>query len=539
MQNVPFIEDLLKKWREKPIDDQPLMPDVPFNQIGGGGESWDSRALPQIPSEFGNQITQQPPPIEPYGGADRFAGLGTQTRFGLGPGNEYTPPPPITIPDRTASDYTGLDTGYRFGLGPGNELPSISPSAPAPSDTAVQTPSSPYDFVPNITAKERALEDVNNPENYRGPTYQNTDPKSPDFGAQSSDPDVVKSWGNNAARIDEGGKRRNKKWSLLEKIGSAALGWAQGGLLGGIRAGTDRNYFPKLADQQRRQELLPQIAQEQQIEAKRTAIGASKAKTVLARQELQRKVNADKDRFDRQTRALDIQGQRLANEKERYKVTVDENGLRWREFLNDPTKQKEPVMDPVTREQDQDPNFKLHDYRDPNTGTIVQIRGDKLAQIGGQIVAADAMRQQQVNMKQVDLDFDAQKTNAANKLNYANKVIEQAKAMAIAGSTRTEDLTAMNGLVGLIQESATKLDGYEAKGEMKLYEEEKKNFDKLYADFNTKVAAAEGGTALIDALKKMEIEPPKDVVPKKIAVVKVGGGGKKVPLAQDSLRLYQ
>ena len=62
------------------------------------------------------------------------------------------------------------------------------------------------------------------------------------------------------------GKDRDKKWSIWDKIGSALIGWAGGGLAGGIRGATDRNFMEKLGDENQRARLLPQIAAEQQIE---------------------------------------------------------------------------------------------------------------------------------------------------------------------------------------------------------------------------------------------------------------------------------
>jgi hypothetical protein len=67
-------------------------------------------------------------------------------------------------------------------------------------------------------------------------------------------------------RYKEGGANRNKKWSWLEKLGAGALGWLQGGLGGAIRAGTDRNYFQKMEDSQKREELLPKIARTRAME---------------------------------------------------------------------------------------------------------------------------------------------------------------------------------------------------------------------------------------------------------------------------------
>lgn len=65
--------------------------------------------------------------------------------------------------------------------------------------------------------------------------------------------------------ITHRGKDRDKKWSIWDKIGSALAGWATGGLVGGVRGATDRNFFEKMGDENQRERLLPQIGAEQQI----------------------------------------------------------------------------------------------------------------------------------------------------------------------------------------------------------------------------------------------------------------------------------
>lgn len=64
-------------------------------------------------------------------------------------------------------------------------------------------------------------------------------------------------------RYKKGGKGRNEKWSIAEKIFSALAGWAQHGLAGGVAAATDRNYFNKIGDANKAQRLLPVIEQRQ------------------------------------------------------------------------------------------------------------------------------------------------------------------------------------------------------------------------------------------------------------------------------------
>ncbi len=58
---------------------------------------------------------------------------------------------------------------------------------------------------------------------------------------------------------------RDKKWSTWDKIASALVGWAEGGIVGGVKAATDRNYFEKRGDAGEKQAALENVAIEQQF----------------------------------------------------------------------------------------------------------------------------------------------------------------------------------------------------------------------------------------------------------------------------------
>lgn len=73
------------------------------------------------------------------------------------------------------------------------------------------------------------------------------------------------------------GKDRDKKWSLGEKIAGALEGWFNGGLAGGIRGATDRNYFEKQGDQTQLKRLVPALAERQQIDTFNTGEQAKQA----------------------------------------------------------------------------------------------------------------------------------------------------------------------------------------------------------------------------------------------------------------------
>lgn len=127
--------------------------------------------------------------------------------------------------------------------------------------------------------------------------------------------------GNLVSPAKARGKDRDKKWSFMDKVGSALLGFAQGGIPGAIQAGTDRNFMEKQGDARQLSKLLPQIeAARGQEKADQAYTGAEiQQQNVLADNarltgDLNRKTNKDNRDYDIKTRALDWKKE----DRERY-----------------------------------------------------------------------------------------------------------------------------------------------------------------------------------------------------------------------------
>jgi flagellar biosynthesis GTPase FlhF len=98
------------------------------------------------------------------------------------------------------------------------------------------------------------------------------------------------------------GEGRNKRWSLAEKIGAALAGWATGGLGGGIRAATDRNYFNRLNNDQEIARLLPVIGERRQQEKASSdqAYRTAATQNIYDDNKRQREADAERERHNRE-----------------------------------------------------------------------------------------------------------------------------------------------------------------------------------------------------------------------------------------------
>ncbi len=138
------------------------------------------------------------------------------------------------------------------GINPSPTFPSNSPQIPDLNAGATPMPDEPLPVIPPPPPMN--LPPVT-PGAAAPVTVQPAAPALPEIGS----PEAAYNELTAPDRYGKEGKGRNKKWSTLEKIGSALAGWATGGLAGGVMAATDRNFFNKIHDQNQINRLLPAI----------------------------------------------------------------------------------------------------------------------------------------------------------------------------------------------------------------------------------------------------------------------------------------
>ncbi len=209
MQNIAFLQRLLNQAQQRQVSPTSVAPPPAMPAIQQGDDARQEMAQQQ----------QQLPQIETLGGT-------TAERPDL-------PQIPLNTDPPDTPEYQAWQADQERNQAPQQTLPAIEPP----------------------TTPEQELADVNN-KRYNKGVWRN-----PETGETTSKPNKP----GFTEVVTAPGKDRDKRWSTWDKIGSALVGWATGGLAGGIKAATDRNYFEKMGDQFQRERLLPQIAAKQQI----------------------------------------------------------------------------------------------------------------------------------------------------------------------------------------------------------------------------------------------------------------------------------
>ena len=385
----------------------------------------------------------------------------------------------------------------------------------------------------------------------------------PATGADGAMPKIGQPYNRDAeladaeARLADTYKFKDKKWTFWDKVAAAVEGWAKGGIFGGIAAVRDPHYFERQRNERARADILPKIGELQtmrklDIDAENRSAQAELArqKPLIEREKLATKVQIEKDKFDNRTKVLEIQAR---NEGGKWKPYVDEQGRRWKQFQNDPTKELEPIVDPTTGEQDVDPNFKLYNYTDPVTGTQVQITGRILSDRGA--------RQAEFNARQVQ---DIAKTNESNRIRVqqenvnnsiqVNKQRLDAIAAAINADTSLKDNATIQALNPQIQAKNEMLQGLmnepppssaDEKENERIMQNRIERINKLTdeivklsGDIITAVGSSQAGRAKAEEIRKnLPKAPPKlTYTPLKPVTV---APGKVVPPSKDPLGLFR
>lgn len=464
----------------------------------------------QAPVPFG----MTPPFVEPPTGIDDpRAQLAAPT---------IPPIAPPAIPDRDPSRFTGLNTGQQFGLGPQAEPQPVVPAIPAPSASAgIPAPTVPVVAPRTRTPLEEDFAEITG-KRYNKGVYRN-----PETGETTNNPRKP----GFTEVVTEPGKDRDKKWSLGEKIAGGLIGWAKGGLAGGIAGATDRNFFEKQGDQQQLKRIVPALQAEQQIEAKNADIYAKQERPAIARAELRRKIAADKRRFDNQTAALEAKGKA---ESDKWKPYVDEQGRRWKQFLNDPGREMEPIIDPTTREQDIDPMQKMYEWTDPTSGQTVPLKGSQLATVGATIAAGNAQREQDASKFNSSQQVEVAKTNAANRFNYSKALFDRISEIAKTSGEAKGSYENSIGLFNQAQEALQTLQSLDPTVDEKAYLAAQTKYNDLREKFHAAAAKTSAGEEAVRQLQSQGLTPPETVDYKPIKASKV-----VVPKSKDPLGLFR
>jgi hypothetical protein len=256
LSNIDFIEQLAKKYGGPNLGGlaNPSSPNLPALGVPRSRDGVSSpvldQGLPAITPAVAATVQPPanlppiaPPPIDSsmMGSADSQDATGPQ----------LPPIGPTAAPSTSPMD--SLDPTGDNRIQAASNLPAVT------TPTATATPAASLPAVGGPSNAEQELSDLDH-KRYNAGVYKlsdgstTKDPKK--YAADAATP------GSTAQVITAPGKDRSKKWSTMQKIGSFLEGWAYGGLPGGIKAGTDRNFFQKQADENQRERLLPIVGDE-------------------------------------------------------------------------------------------------------------------------------------------------------------------------------------------------------------------------------------------------------------------------------------
>jgi hypothetical protein len=340
------------------------------------------------------------------------------------------------------------------------------------------------------------------------------------------------------------GKDRDKKWSFMDKVGSAIVGYLEGGLPGAIEAGTDRNFMEKQHDLRQQARLLPRV------EAARMAEKADQEFALRGVQFSKTQSEAYKATLE----AVRAQNPELWNAIEK-KGFVDENDQQalkhagygyvplgdWRQFDTTYDDKGNLIASPKTGK----PNYQPTGITDPKKGTATyggyamtpkeaQEASDREAARKQAVVLADAGRQQDIDKFNSEQSWKTDSKNIENRMEWQNKVTILLKdALTMEGGVNSLAVTGMksrfeaiNGEIQRIYDEPMPT-GLDAD---KVAENRRNRIDKLTDESNklaqdiiTETGKTEAGKAIAGKLRGLMPERPKTLKYTPIKATKAGG----------------
>jgi len=467
MQNIPFIEDLIQKFG---VGNAVVNGNANASALPAIGTPAPTYNLPPIIPEDTTPVSA---PVRPIS-TDMGTGLGTvpmpdttdteippgPARFGVATAPDFNRNsiPDIAPPTRRSYDYFGGQPSQPINPAIASARPINAPDRPSVGyfenlPPLVSTSGLQYGVKPVIpgadttttpattTGKAAPLPELTDMQQLR----EAMDPRAFDKGTFEDDQGNRKRFSSQEAadkagfhtQIQAPGSKVNKKWSIWEKIGSALAGWAQGGLLGGIAAGTDRNYFQQLKNQRQTGRLLPAIQTRQALEQQAAETALKRQEPGLRQQQIDAQVLGHKVTF-----ADAVMKGRQAQQK--WTPRVDPNtGLTFMQF-DDASIPERPYVGA--------------DGRQVRTGVpitqggrTVYVSPDRYSQETGQQERANVQAINTAAKDAADKQFEADKENLSRIDTYNKAVQTQLGELAKQGGISAGELQNLQAIGGRVQ----------------------------------------------------------------------------------------
>ena len=298
------------------------------------------------------------------------------------------------------------------------------------------------------------------------------------------------------------------------------------------------NAKKRVALEQAQREIAPlQALEDQRLqdEAKQAQIQSVKDRPLIARQQIQARLEQEMLRQKGRMEALNRQADIRSGEA---KIVTDKDGLLWKRYLKPDSSGKlkpdEPVINPSTGEQDFAPGEQMVDWPDPQTGQTVKVKAKQVLMPDATIAQGNANREQTAATTNANNEIRVATENASNWLRYNGQLLDLASKTAQASGAVIENQAELEGINRSTQSAMQQLGELANRdtSQMTSAEIEKTNgriqelTDQINANnikFSTALGKTKAGQDALTQIGKTNISAPQKIVAPKIQAVKVGG----------------
>jgi hypothetical protein len=234
------------------------------------------------------------------------------------------------------------------------------------------------------------------------------------------------------------------------------------------------------------------------------------------------------------------------------KPYIDENGKVWKQYLNDPKRQLEPLVNPITGEQEFVPGEQGITWTDPNTQQSYTIKAKQSLVPSVGIATGNANRQTDADKFNTQKYWETEKENINNQMKWMSDIKALTTAAITADSGVTDDLGIRAEMDAKLAEM-TKLANTPLPEDVdpsKAQEQRITRVNKLVDDYNElngklldTMSKSQAGKAKADQIRAQLASLPR---PEKLkwkaytpTMVQGGAVGKPVPPSKDPMGLFR
>lgn len=354
---------------------------------------------------------------------------------------------------------------------------------------------------------------------------------------------------------------RSAGYGLLQSLASAPptndlgslLGRAIGGAgTGAVLGATMDNVDEKMRDQFKLAQLIPQYQNQMAMQKSQQEQALLEARRI---NELAKPTDRDLDRLQKERAAQAVSERAKMNIEFRQGIAkpyIDENGKVWKQYLNDPKRQLEPLVNPITGEQEFVPGEQGITWTDPNTKQSYTIKAKQSLVPSVGIATGNANRQTDADKFNTQKYWETEKENINNQMKWMSDI----KALTTAAITADSGVTDDPGIRAQMDAKLAEITNLsntplpEDVDPSKAQEQRITRVNKLVDDYNElngklldTMSKSQAGKAKADQIRAQLASLPR---PEKLkwkaytpTMVQGGAVGKPVPPSKDPMGLFR